>query len=353
MLSIRPEVSQPITENTAMHRATSIPIRLAFATDANYLHRTGVALHSILKHASRPVEATILYSGLSDADKEHLLGACRPFAAKIHFAEIDIQKLRDLPVFSRSMSYAAYFRLLLPELVPPDLDKILYLDSDIVCCGDIAPLWETDVSAHAVASVREPILVDERRRGLIQRMIHSREDVHALGEACYLNSGVMLINVNRWRSAGITERVLEWRRRNSHLTMLYDQDALNAVICGDWLQLSVRWNFCPSFLRMTNYRFARQRRRLDPVLVHLSAGIGPARYRKLAQDHLDAIRWPGCPASYGSNVAGRLKYYARIKWALRMAHIAVFPFLYGPATEFGRRTPARLLLQGDDGPAAG
>jgi lipopolysaccharide biosynthesis glycosyltransferase len=321
---------------------------VALATDENFVCRTAVALHSILTHASRQVEVTILQSGLSDVDKSNLQSLCPPFGVKMYFAEVKKERLRDLPVVSHRMSHAAYFRLLLPELVPGDVDKILYLDSDIVCSGDIAPLWDTDVTEYAVAATREPILIDEGRRSLFRRMFHSRADVIALNDASYFNTGVLLINLKKWRDARISERVLDWRLRNAHLTMLHDQDALNAVLDGDWLQLSVRWNFSPSYLRMTHFRFERHRQQLDPVIVHLSGGHGPARYRRLARRHLAAIEWAGRGDLNGPNEKVLMNLSLRAKRGLRTLHITVFPFFYGAAIEFGRRAPVRLPLQGDD-----
>jgi hypothetical protein len=51
------------------------------------------------------------------------------------------------------MSKMTYARLLIPELFPATVSKVLYLDSDLLALGDLGPLWRTDLAGAVVAAV--------------------------------------------------------------------------------------------------------------------------------------------------------------------------------------------------------
>ena len=321
--------------------ASAAPIRIAFATDKDYVHHTATALRSILAHNRGPIEATVLYSDLDAGQLEDLRASCPAPDIAFHFVAIDPGRLSDLPLLRNHRSHASYFRLLLPDVMPQEADKVLYLDSDIVCRGDLRPLWETDISLVAAACVREPLMRAQSKRSLWRKLLPSREQTAGLHRAEYFNSGVLLINLARWRENKVTQRALSWRRDNAHRTALHDQDALNAVLEGNWLQLSARWNFGPWFPRMTHYCFAANRERLNPVLVHLSSGTGPGVYRRLARRHFAATAWgrAGLHRTRKS-LPARIREHASFELAILRG--MCLAFRYGPATEFGRPAPARL-----------
>ena len=74
------------------------PIHVAFATDANFIHYTTVALYSVLAHTTRPVRATILFDDVTEADRQKLIRSCSRFNASIEFVPVDMRSIGDLPV---------------------------------------------------------------------------------------------------------------------------------------------------------------------------------------------------------------------------------------------------------------
>ena len=132
--------------------------------------------------------------------------------------------------------------LLLPELVPDSVSRILFLDPDLLVTGDVAELWETDLGDCVVAAViDQAIRTCGARRGV--------KDTEALGiprSAPYFNAGVLLIDVARWKREDVSRRAQEYMNANAGRTDFVHQEALNAVLWNRWLRLDQKWNMIAS-----------------------------------------------------------------------------------------------------------
>ena len=142
---------------------------------------------------------------------------------------------------------AASLRLLLPELLP-ELDRILYLDCDIIVRQDLAKLWETtELADNYLAGVYEAAIEGQAER------------FRALGcdPAKYFNSGFLLMNLAQMRAEKVSEKLLE-ACRVPYLEFP-DQDALNQVCLGRVVPLSPLYNSIRTFF-IPKYRpdFERQ-----------------------------------------------------------------------------------------------
>lgn len=168
------------------------------------------------------------------------------------------------------ISQAAYYRLFLPEVLPPEVERVIYLDCDVVVCRAIEELWDTDLGGHAIAAVMKP-------------RAEEFADVGLEAETDYFNSGVLVIDVARWRELGVARGTLEFAavhpgRRHGH-----DQPGLNHVFNGQWKHLDPRWNQQFKFfvhtarhLRMTRRDLRRVRR--DPYIIHFTTQSKPWNY---------------------------------------------------------------------------
>ncbi len=310
-------------------------IQVAFSTDERFVAQTGVALHTLLKRASRPVAVTVLSSGLAEADRHRLEAVARRFGAMIRVIAVDPNLAADLPILHRRMSPAVYFRLWLADFLPGNMDRILYLDSDIICRGDIAPLFDADLGGATLGAVRQ--FRTSRWGSVLLRPSYRA----SLMRADLFNSGVLLIDLKRWRARGIADAVLAWRRASGQLTRLHDQDALNAILRDDWHQLSARWNFGNWFYRHTGYCFARNRARLAPMIVHYSHYLRSDPYRA---EYAAALA--ECVRDYGFALKDvpPLTLLSRAKRLIRQLHVFCMPFGYAPARPYGEgRTIARTV----------
>lgn len=198
-----------------------------------------VAAHSLLHHADRGVriELHVVTDGFSPdntARAERCLRAAHP-QVEIVWHRKDPRAFEGIRVGRYSV--AALFRLLLPELFPTDIDRVLYLDCDIVVERDISELWRLDLGDKAVWAVQNGTDDD------LQNYVLSKfPEIQAGPEARYFNSGVILVNMAEWRRQRVSERTRDFLQQHSDRLIFPDQDALNAVLAGHWGSLHPHWN---------------------------------------------------------------------------------------------------------------
>lgn len=248
-------------------------IELACIADGVYVRHTAALLHSAL--ACSPPENFSVHllhtAAISVEDEGRLRQVTDKFAARLQLLHIQPATVADLPegYFPRSV----WLRILLPELLP-QLDKILYLDSDMIVRDGLQPLWETDVSGHLLAAVTNPFYPFMPP--------YPRQSLGIARPEDYFNSGVLLMNLALMRSENTVVRLREYARSrpgNSYP----DQDALNVVCRGRWLPLHPRWNVQSTLYELKarelpmhpdQLREARSR----PAVIHYIGPFKPWQY---------------------------------------------------------------------------
>lgn len=130
------------------------------------------------------------------------------------------------------------FYRLFAHNVFPKLNKLLYIDSDTLIQSDLTELYNTDISKHALAAVRDmaPINIPNDKNGQYVREFKEKYLKHDL----YINSGVLLLNLQHLRTIPTP-----WET-NCKLTYP-DQDILNTVFDGKILELPLRYNCIPYY----------------------------------------------------------------------------------------------------------
>jgi lipopolysaccharide biosynthesis glycosyltransferase len=131
---------------------------------------------------------------------------------------------------------ATWYRIFLPDLFP-NLDRILFLDLDLIVTDSLQPLWETDLQGRLVAAVTNVL-----PHHYAERLISAGFDTSA-----YFNAGVLLMDLDRMRQQGCTASMLNYGISHAESLVLRDQDALNAVLADHRLPLDPRWNCMNSF----------------------------------------------------------------------------------------------------------
>jgi lipopolysaccharide biosynthesis glycosyltransferase len=129
---------------------------------------------------------------------------------------------------------AVYNRLFLSEVLK--IDKVLYLDSDLIVQKDISELYNVEIEDVQIAAVNEDLGdLHLKRLGLTM-------------ETNYINSGVMLINLEKWRADNLTIKFLQFLRDFNDKILWWDQDVINAVVTKrqilslDWNVTETHWN---------------------------------------------------------------------------------------------------------------
>lgn len=253
------------------------PLHLAFCCDRTYLQPLVVAMQSVLETARHPSAAHFwIVSEAVDrsaaATVERVAGAFGATVTFLHTGGANV-RLQHVPVRGH-ISIAAYYRLFLPEVLPPEVGKVVYLDSDVLVRRPIEDLAATELNGAPLAAVMKPRAAEFK-------------DVGLAAEKDYFNSGVLVIDTARWRDEGIRATALEYAYRHPDGRHGHDQPALNHALRGRWKRLALRWNqqfkffvHTAGYLRLTRERLRRVRS--DPFIIHYTTGSKPWHF---ANDH--------------------------------------------------------------------
>ncbi|WP_088673114.1 glycosyltransferase family 8 protein [Rhizobium sp. R339] len=133
-------------------------------------------------------------------------------------------------------SGATLARLYMDLQIPEKIERLLYLDADVLAVAPVDELFTRDLQGKALAAVDDYVMAFPEKAGARQRKI-------GMGEGGrYFNAGVLLFDWSVCRAKGLFARTREIFEERSHLFQNNDQDALNVTFDGNWLVLDPRWN---------------------------------------------------------------------------------------------------------------
>lgn len=232
---------QKIKEKNKMKNQKIVPI--FFSCDDNYIPFLSVALTSIIKNASKEYfyHFYILHSDtISKLNQERISASHIKENVKIEFVDITdyvvkiSEKLHTRDYYSKS----TYYRLFIPNLYP-QYDKVLYLDSDIVVCGDISKLFNIELGNNLVGAITDGAVSQVKP---FQDYVEKR--VGVAHHSKYFNAGILLMNNRRLREIDFEELFINLLSRVT-FTVAQDQDYLNAICRDKVTYIDNSWNQMP------------------------------------------------------------------------------------------------------------
>lgn len=215
-------------------------IPIVFAVNDAYSLIAGVAIYSLIENASADADYNIyiLKTNLSE-EHQRRLKDLEKGNVKITVIDVSESVFGNRDVTSSHLTIEAVYRLLIPELIP-QYDKVLYLDCDLIVMGDILELYHYEIEDYILGAAR--CYVDKPRE------IYYREHLNLSYTAAF-NTGVLLINMKKFREENIKEKCRElleedWKREKKIFTLM-DQDVLNITCEGKVFFIPAIWN-CPN-----------------------------------------------------------------------------------------------------------
>lgn len=239
---------------------------LVFSFDENFVQHFLVAINSILDtNRTADLKIFVLNKDISDKSKVTINQNIAPYQVVVTFIEVNLDKFRGLLVSDR-ITIDTYFRLAIPALLDPRINRAIYLDCDIIVLGSLRPLWEMDLQNKAFAAVPEYSNARNREMGL--------------GETKTFNAGVMVIDVDKWRREKISERVFTYLAEHPENIKFHDQDALNGALINEILEIPLKWNVTTPFVRLRPGDSQALYESADkPVIIHFNEVVKPWHYR--------------------------------------------------------------------------
>lgn len=245
-------------------------------TDSNYIPYLGIAYSSICKcNPDISIHFHVITdSSVTEDDLLSLNSAINASNCQISSYTIDELLVSQFPVFKnkqpKHISSAAYYRLFLSVIIPQSIDKVLYLDCDVINVRNLHELWDIDIADYAIAAVPD---MDEANLSIYRRLRYS---------PCkgYFNSGVLLINLKYWREHNVMERFILFLEQYPERVLYHDQDILNFVLKEEKVNIPIRFNVQEAALHEKvniswEYDEQLQDARMSPVLIHYTTGEKP------------------------------------------------------------------------------
>ena len=219
--------------------------------DGRYSKFAGVSMLSMFENTREKVTVHILHNeNFSAQNRERFLATAEKFGQEVKFYDMEkitgdevahLEKLYPNKVTAKAK--AVMYRIWMEKVIPADVTKIIYLDSDTIVNLDIAELWQVDLGDNVLAAVSE---------------IENGTDLKRLFALCrdgfvkwedYFNAGVLLIDLKKFRDAkNVMLDGLNFIAQNPDYRFL-DQDILNYCFTRQRIKLPVRYNTFVKFAR--------------------------------------------------------------------------------------------------------
>jgi lipopolysaccharide biosynthesis glycosyltransferase len=291
-------------------------IHVAAAADDAYAMPLAVTMRSAVNNLAptRRLHWYVIDGGMTPQSKERVLQSCEDARLTVSWLKPELSQLDFVPISGRA-SRMMYVRVLLPELLPSDLARVLYLDSDLLVLRNLGDLWDEPVADWAClacidtacpyidASVGLKNFWQCGQHLICVRPIPNYQQLGLDPRAQYFNSGVLSVNLEYWRRQEISAQLLQCLRANEKHLICWDQYALNVVLHRRWGRLDLRWNQGTQVFRFPRASAspvdARTLRtlRISPWIVHFTTSSKPWHYenrhpfRRRFFDVMDQTAW--------------------------------------------------------------
>ena len=256
--------------NQELHGSQSNRVSTLFCTNVLFQQHAAVCLTSLLaNNQDLFFDVVIVAQPTETLDQDKLRRSLNQFSNyTLRFITFSFPPDLSLPLIAH-YTLDTYTRLWIKDFFPDSVDRVLYLDADIVVVGSIAPLWSANLDGALMGAVDIP---------------GSDQGVRLLGlrhEDGYFNAGVLLIDLKQWRAIRAETIVIDYIRENADRIM-YDQDALNACFYACTKRLDYKWNVIrpfyrdPSELPLKPEELEKVRR--EAQIIHFNGGSKPWSY---------------------------------------------------------------------------
>lgn len=213
---------------------------VVYSTDDNYMQHAGVSLTSLFEHNqdAERIDVYVIQNEVSEENAKKLERIGERYRRSIRFVDFRHISRKLRLNTGGSISDSSYARLFIASVVDSDVDKVLYLDCDTLVTGSLRELWNTDLEDCWVAGVRDTAGPA------------ARANVGLKEEDLYVNAGVLLINVKKWRECSAEERFVEFIDFYHGNVFHHDQGTINGVLRGKMLALPPKYNAMSVFFTM-------------------------------------------------------------------------------------------------------
>ncbi|PWA66215.1 Glycosyl transferase, family 8 [Artemisia annua] len=235
------------------HNCSTNAVHVAMTLDAAYIRGSMAAILSVLQHSSCPENIRFHFVASSTAHTDNIQLIISSSFPYLKFSVYTFDDSAVLGLISTSIRSALdcplnYARNYLADLLPTCVTKVVYLDSDLVLVDDIAKLAATPFGdANEKKVLAAPEYCNANFTSYFTPTFWSNPSLSVAfsdRNACYFNTGVMVIDLVRWREGDYTTKIIEWMELQKRMR-IYELGSLPPfllVFAGKIAPVDHRWN---------------------------------------------------------------------------------------------------------------
>ena len=210
------------------------PISISFSVSDNYSQHLAVVLASVLVHNPHSCFVFhVLHRNISDENQSRIRKLEQFYLnCEIDFHYIDATRFEKFPIPKEleHVTQEMYYRYLLPEVLAKE-ERTIYSDVDVLCVGDLRPLWEIDLKGNIIAAVSEG-----------ENGEYKKKLIGLTGATPYFNSGLLVLDLGRMRAENSPRILMENTIKYAGRIAWPDQDVINITFRSRILQIDGKWN---------------------------------------------------------------------------------------------------------------
>ena len=217
-------------------------INIACTCDDNYVVMLCAMIKSLETNhiTNEPINIYIIDNSIGKENRAKLQKSINSKRIKLIWNEIADDILSILTTNDKNIDLTRHYsRLLIPYILPKYIEKVIYLDCDLLILDDIAELWKLNLDGFPIAAVQDGGLC-EIGDGW---QIPNYRELGLNPDFKYFNSGVLIIDLKTWREENFSEQIIKCTEENIEHVVKWDQYGFNVVFHGRWKELKHEWNF--------------------------------------------------------------------------------------------------------------
>lgn len=211
-------------------------MNVIYASDDNYSWLMGISMVSLFENNRECKEINVYLFGdkIKPENEEKLYQAAKQYDRKLEIIDVN-QLILPEKLYSGRYPKSAFSRLFAFDLLPKDIDRVLYLDCDIIVDGSIEELYNHEMEDKIIWAVKDCVSKAYKQK------------IGIKGDDVYINTGVMMMNLEKMRKFPMEERITDFVSKYAGVMDYADQEIINGIFQGEFGILPPQWNVMTQF----------------------------------------------------------------------------------------------------------
>lgn len=235
--------------------------------DSNYILPLTVMLRSLMdSNRQSDFDIYVAHSSLTELDFAKISNNVDLSRTRIHNIKVDDALFENAPVLKR-ITKETYFRLLVTDYLPKEVDRILYIDPDTLIINPLNELYNIEFGDNLIAAAGHT-------KGLIE--IANRVRLNMSLDAQYVNAGIIMMNIQAMRREVKTADIFHFIEKNIKKLYLADQDVINALFWRKTIRIDACvYNLDEKTLKNNRHKINLDWVRRNTVIIHYNGCFKP------------------------------------------------------------------------------